>query len=174
MATLILEDLNLVTLNELLQRLPHNTLVGELTAIINERELFRPEEADAIVAHFSGTRPAVKMGDDHGYTLDVETVKKTLISLMSENCGAYIGDIDIPLMARLPMHINRTHQLRLSQYPNDETTIHVYNPTIGKAFWPSVNEVVGWIIEGGMDNVAEVYDALTAAAEKKANESRRA
>lgn len=174
MATLMLEDLNLVTLNELLQRLPHNTLVGELTKIINERELFRPEEADAIVAHFNGTRPVVKMSDEHGYEMtDVNCERDTMRSLMSSNCGGYIGHIDIPLMAYLPMYVNRTHQLRLTQYPDDTTTIEVYNPTIGQAFWPTVDEVIAWLMEGGMENVGAVMSAIVEAAEQKAESVRR-
>ena len=165
MATLILEELNLVTLNELLQRLPDSTMVGDLTRVINERELFRPEEASAIVAHFS-IAPSKNPAEDGDYESTPEVVRDTLRSLVSSNCGKWTGSHCIPLFKYLPMHVNRTHQLKFSQYPDDSTTLEVYNPTIGQAFWPTVCEVLAMVIEAGNDKVADLMQAVIEASEK--------
>lgn len=132
MSTLILEDLNLVTLNELLQRLPAVTKVGELTAVIGERELFLPEQADRIVAHFS-------IADEEPHTVEKEIAH--LKELVLSQCKGENLGFEIKLNGILPSHINQTHRLTF-EVRDGEVSIYGSNPTIGRTFWPDLNEII--------------------------------
>lgn len=132
MSTLILEDLNLVTLNELLQRLPAETKVGDLTAVIGERELFLPEQANQIIAHFS----TVEESEPHSVEKEIENLKALILSQGYEGPG-----FEIKLKGILPKHINQTHSIAVEMV-NGNVVLYGYNPTIGRAFWPDIKEIL--------------------------------
>lgn len=135
MSTLILEDLNLVTLNELLQRLPAETKVGDLTAVIGERELFLPEQANKIVAHFSLTEESAPR--------EFSVLKEIadLIQLIKTQGGEELSSFEIKLKGILPAHLNQHHSIMVEILAGN-VLLTGYNPTIGRAFWPDISEII--------------------------------
>lgn len=133
MSTLILEDLNLVTLNELLQRLPRETLVGELIEIIGERELFLPDQAIRIISHLS------KVSEEEPHTVEKEIAN--LKELVLSQCKGENLGFEIKLNGILPSHINQTHRLTF-EVRDGQVSIYGSNPTIGRSFWPELNEII--------------------------------
>lgn len=135
MSTLILEDLNLVTLNELLQRLPSATKVGELTAVIGERELFLPEQANRIVAHFSVTEESAPR------EFSVLREIADLIQLIKTQGKEELSSFEIKLKGILPKHLNQNHCIMVEVLEGN-VLLSGYNPTIGRSFWPDISEIL--------------------------------
>lgn len=151
MGTLVLEDLNLVSLHALLERLPKRILVGDLVEIIGDREIFSGEQADRIVEELDkrtprGVKPVTEM------VLDiVERADPNLTQ--TEEIYRVLGELHKRLKeghdrkGKFPMH--QVGDDKRNRWVNVEVTygkrvkVFISQPDSGQAFWPRPEMIDG-------------------------------
>jgi len=148
MGTLVLEDLNLVSLHALLKRLPGSVRIEHLVNVIGDREIFSEEQAKRIIAELI---PEVSM---HDMVVDrsgaIEATRKSLTPVASltqtEEIYRILGEFHKRLLpgherkGKFPMPQVGVHSR--DRWVNVECTygkrvkVFVSQSDSGQAFWP--------------------------------------
>lgn len=148
MGTLVLEDLNLVSLHALLERLPKRIRVGDLVEIIGDREIFSGEQADRIVEELDKRTPRegryveVLLGDKSVLNSPPPQIQLT----QAEEIYRILGEFHKRLLpghdrkGKFPMP--QVGDQKLDRWVNVEVAfskrvlITVSQSDVGAAFWP--------------------------------------
>lgn len=139
MATLVLEDLNLVTLNQLLHRLDGRITIEQLREVVGTRELFTEQQAQAIRTHFCAD-PVPEFAE-----FDPVAKAAEFRALVEKHAGDWYGDFSFSLAEFLPENLSPNLTLVVKRWEFGPKDVGVCNPAVGTAFWPRLDETLGII-----------------------------
>jgi hypothetical protein len=146
MGTLVLEDLNLVSLHALLKRLPAYTIVSDIVDVIGDREIFSGEQADRIVVEM-GDRAEKRRLENNGIVETVQLPDHLPLQItQTEEIYRILGEFHKRLLpghdrkGKFPMH--QVGDDKRNRWVNVEVTygkrvkVFISQPDSGQAFWP--------------------------------------
>lgn len=159
MATLVLEDLNLVTLNQLLHRLDGKITIEQLREVVGTRELFTQAQAQSIEQYF-GTVAVPELAE-----FDPVAKAAEFQTLVEKHAGDWYGDFSFPLAPFLPENLSPNLTLVVKRWEFGPKDVGICNPALGTAFWPRLDEVLA-IIGLNQTKLAQLETMLVAELER--------